>query len=360
MSTRGECTVYMLLDPRKGQVKIGRKVVQHEPFYVGKGTGYRHEHHFNERNCTTYNKFKNRVINKILRETGGPPVTFIWKDGLAEEVAYAMESDLICRIGRRDLGKGPLVNLSDGGEGVRGSKWTASRRRLNGKRAKEAWERKSKAEKDEIVAKQQATKLRRGKSCAPKTPYSERSGAAKKKNVNRGREAAQRHWDSMTETEREARLKKLAKNRKRALEACRINKEEVQKKRVKSWQKTVGSRSKSRNKEICSAIAYGIASMTDECRKSRNDKAAVSLRKRFSGVDGARRRDEVSAKSKVVWASMSQEKKDQHRDKCRMAALKRWENARKEKIESSGKKATSRAKSSRPKRVGGAVSKSER
>ena len=47
-------------------------------------------------------------------------VVKIVQDGLQEWAAFELECDLIALYGRRDVGYGPLVNLSDGGEGATG------------------------------------------------------------------------------------------------------------------------------------------------------------------------------------------------------------------------------------------------
>ncbi len=41
---------------------------------------------------------------------------------MEEELALLVEEELIAKIGRKDSGAGPLLNLTNGGEGVSGSK----------------------------------------------------------------------------------------------------------------------------------------------------------------------------------------------------------------------------------------------
>lgn len=85
--------------------------LKNEIFYVGKGYGNRsHSKH-------SRNKFWNHTINKYK--------TFcvdIIENGLSENEAYKREKYWIDRIGRRDLGKGTLVNMTNGGEGTSGYK----------------------------------------------------------------------------------------------------------------------------------------------------------------------------------------------------------------------------------------------
>lgn len=76
-----------------------------EPFYVGKGKGNRSESKIGR------NKYWNNIVNKY-----GYDVIFLETD-LTEEEAFKKEIYWIKRIGRYDLGNGPLVNMTDGGSG---------------------------------------------------------------------------------------------------------------------------------------------------------------------------------------------------------------------------------------------------
>ena len=83
---------------------------QELPFYVGKGYGYR-----------AYQKGnRNRWWKNIVNKYG--VIVKIVKDKVTEEQANKLEKELISKYGRRDLGTGVLVNMTDGGEGVRGIK----------------------------------------------------------------------------------------------------------------------------------------------------------------------------------------------------------------------------------------------
>lgn len=78
---------------------------EHIPFYVGKGFGNR-----------AYAKFRNKWWQNIVNKHGYY-VEFI-KTELTDEEAIILEIEMIAKIGRRDQGKGTLVNLTDGGEGT--------------------------------------------------------------------------------------------------------------------------------------------------------------------------------------------------------------------------------------------------
>jgi len=88
-----------------------------EPFYVGKGTGNRMYKHRQEavsknRNVPVHNK-----IRKMIAEGRDVRYEVVLRTDDAA-TAYNEESKHITLFGRRDLGLGPLLNLTDGGEGA--------------------------------------------------------------------------------------------------------------------------------------------------------------------------------------------------------------------------------------------------
>ena len=80
-----------------------------EVFYVGMGRFEKRAYSKEYRN-----KFWNHIVSKH-----GHTINIIHKD-LSWEDACKMEKLLIEKYGRRDLGKGNLVNMTDGGEGALG------------------------------------------------------------------------------------------------------------------------------------------------------------------------------------------------------------------------------------------------
>lgn len=98
--------VYIYFDPRND-----------EPFYVGKGFGWRYKRHLTK--YATNKHLKNR-ITAIQRAGLQPIITpFLTVD---EAQAFEMERDFIKEFGRRDQGTGTLCNYTDGGEGSSGRK----------------------------------------------------------------------------------------------------------------------------------------------------------------------------------------------------------------------------------------------
>ena len=84
-----------------------------EPFYVGKGTGRRHLKHLKR---SDHCEFVHR-IQKIKR-SGLLPTIEIICDRIDEEFAFLVEIEAIDFYGRKDLRAGPLLNLTNGGDGV--------------------------------------------------------------------------------------------------------------------------------------------------------------------------------------------------------------------------------------------------
>jgi hypothetical protein len=93
------------------------------PCYVGKGGPRRVEEHFAVRPAHSRHRgYTNRHLKAIIRQAGGLLPFVIVREGLSEIEANAVEVALIAAIGRADLGRGPLVNFTDGGEGASGMK----------------------------------------------------------------------------------------------------------------------------------------------------------------------------------------------------------------------------------------------
>lgn len=98
-------------------VYLHRKKTTGEVFYVGKG------HDRRAWSQQGRNKFWKRVVQKHGLDVE------IYLDGLQEWYAFELEKDLVGYYGRRQLGLGSLVNLSDGGEGPSGIICSEDRRK---------------------------------------------------------------------------------------------------------------------------------------------------------------------------------------------------------------------------------------
>jgi len=139
------------------------------PFYVGKGQHKRAFDHLNtDHRDAAANNYKRNTIRKLQRNGLNPTITCAWY-GTDEQYAYRVEKLLIAMWGRADLGKGPLTNLTDGGEGDSGRIVSDETRRKmsEGKRTEEARlaivesNRRRRGEKRSEEAKKKASELAR-------------------------------------------------------------------------------------------------------------------------------------------------------------------------------------------------------
>jgi len=92
------------------------------PFYVGKGKDDRDSYHLKEalkESTIDCNKHKISTIRKIVAAGDSVVIERVCSN-LPEDMAFELEGFLIEEIGRADLGKGPLCNMTNGGEGLSG------------------------------------------------------------------------------------------------------------------------------------------------------------------------------------------------------------------------------------------------
>jgi len=86
------------------KTSMGDFIFDYMPIYIGKGAERRMEYH--QSSC------KNKKLEEKIKK--GTYKCFIFKKDLDSHIAYALESEIIYKIGREDLNKGPLYNLSSG------------------------------------------------------------------------------------------------------------------------------------------------------------------------------------------------------------------------------------------------------
>jgi len=84
---------------------------KNQPFYIGIGSDEKFYRAFDK---SRRNRYWKNIVSKCEYEIE------IFMDGLTWEQACEKEKELIALYGRKDLGNGTLVNLTEGGEGASG------------------------------------------------------------------------------------------------------------------------------------------------------------------------------------------------------------------------------------------------
>lgn len=145
------------------------------PIYVGKGKDRRAWMHLNSKKK---HPFTNK-LQKMIREGNDPQPEFICKD-VDEEFAFFCEEEAIRKFGRKDLGTGTLLNLTDGGEGVSGYKMSP-----------EILKKMSEFQKGKILSEEHKKKISEARKGIKRGPHSEEarkrmSEAQRERGSNRG------------------------------------------------------------------------------------------------------------------------------------------------------------------------------
>jgi len=140
---------YIYLDPRypgKYYYQGCHMAFDYKPIYVGKGMGGRMFKH-----TSVENDLKFYRTLKKLKRSGLKIIKFKIVDKVNEDIAFYLERWFIARIGREDLGKGPLLNLTDGGEGISGYVYTEEQIE-NKKRAQKIAQNRPETKKKKSIA----------------------------------------------------------------------------------------------------------------------------------------------------------------------------------------------------------------
>jgi hypothetical protein len=138
------------------------------PLYVGKGKGKRWKHSNKDKTG------RSRIDNILLKTDGGLPCAIL-QSGLTEKQAFEYEKQFILAIGRVNAGTGPLVNLSDGGDGPSGMKHSKENLKLFSAL------KKGKPISEEHKAKLRAVALKSGCKPPPKKKGESLNEEAKRK-----------------------------------------------------------------------------------------------------------------------------------------------------------------------------------
>lgn len=108
----------MYLDPLyPASYRVHKNDYDYTPIYIGKGKWQNERHKDHLKDCR--NKIFENKINYWNKNNIEPMIVILEKN-LTEQEAWDLETRLITSLGRFDLGTGPLLNLTNGGEGPAG------------------------------------------------------------------------------------------------------------------------------------------------------------------------------------------------------------------------------------------------
>lgn len=146
------------------------------PRYVGKGKNRRATNHLR--------RSHNADVRRLVKNSGGDLPIVIVRDSITETEAFETEAALIAAIGRGM--DGPLLNLTDGGDGVSGYKWTPEQ--IAAVRA---------ARKGFILSPEARAKISAALSGVPKSPEHRAAAAAARKGIGIGQKFSQAHREAI-------------------------------------------------------------------------------------------------------------------------------------------------------------------
>jgi hypothetical protein len=135
-------------------VYLHRKKTNNEIFYVGMGNSKR-----------VYSRQRSKFWEDTVKKYGYYSV--IIADNLSKDDALELECFIIKELGRKDLKTGPLVNMTDGGDGASGLNCSIEKRRkykMSKVKRNSEWKRKiSEAHKGKVFSKETLEKMSKAK-----------------------------------------------------------------------------------------------------------------------------------------------------------------------------------------------------
>lgn len=158
-------------------------------FYIGKGSGRRSEAKDN----------RSRFWHNIVKKHGFTSRVLAKFDTEAEALRYEIEA--IGFFGRRDLGVGPLINMTDGGEGITGAKLVRSAEYLE----KQSARQKGRIFSPETRAKMSAAAKNRTAETRKKLSVARRKRVITEETKQRLSEASKATWAARKSQQDEAK-----------------------------------------------------------------------------------------------------------------------------------------------------------
>jgi hypothetical protein len=229
--------VYVYLDPLYAiYSEYGDLKFDNLPIYIGKGKNNRCKEHLRK---TSNPIFRNKI--KCWKRKQIEPIIVKLHENLTEQEAWELEKKYIAVIGRLDKGIGPLLNLTDGGEGPSGvTPWNKGKP-TGWVPSEDARAKISKANKGKTVSQETRDKISAGLKGKPKSaeqkdklsaankgksyhPHKGKTGVWSQDQLDKWSESHKRSWTPKRRAEWSERMKgrKLTEEHKRKVVESRL------------------------------------------------------------------------------------------------------------------------------------------
>jgi hypothetical protein len=229
--------VYVYLDPLYPiYSEYGDLKFDNLPIYIGKGKANRCKDHLHKTNNPI---FRNKI--KCWKRKQIEPIIVKLHENLTEQEAWDLEKKYIAAIGRLDKGIGPLLNLTDGGEGPSGvTPWNKGKQTgwvpSEDARARMSAAHKGKPKSAETRAKMSAASKGRPKTDKHKAnlskagkgkshhPHKGKTGVWSQDQLDKWSESHKKSWTPKRRAEWSERMKgrKLTEEHKRNVVEARL------------------------------------------------------------------------------------------------------------------------------------------
>lgn len=229
--------VYVYLDPLYAIYSEYRELkFNNLPIYIGKGKDWRLKDHLRKTNNPIFRNKINYWKRKQIE-----PIIIKLHENLTEQEAWDLEKKYIAVIGRLDQGKGPLLNLTDGGDGPAGrTPWNKGKKTgwtpTDEQRAKISAANKGKTMSSETRAKiaaglkgkpksdEQRAKLSAANKGVSHHPYKGKTGVYSQEQLDKWSESHKKSWTPERRAEVSQRMtgRKLTEEHKRKVVESRL------------------------------------------------------------------------------------------------------------------------------------------
>jgi hypothetical protein len=229
--------VYVYLDPLYPiYSEYGDLKFDYLPIYIGKGKDNRYKDHLRKTNNPI---FSNKI--KCWKRKQIEPIVLKLHENLTEQEAWDLEKKYISSIGRLDKGIGPLLNLTDGGDGPAGRVSWCKGKPTGWVATEEQRAKISAANKGKVMSPETRAKISAGLKGKPKSaeqraklsaankgkshhPYKGKTGVWSQEQLAKWSESHKKSWTPERRAEYSKRMtgRKLTEEHKRKVVETRL------------------------------------------------------------------------------------------------------------------------------------------